>query len=172
MPKAFTEEIIKELGKHSKSPIIFSLSNPTSKAECSAQEAYEWTEGRAIFASGSPFAPVTIGDKTYIPGQGNNMYIFPGLGFGSFLAESTKVSDAMIIAATMTLAEFVTEEDLARGQIYPKLNRIREISSRIAVRVIETAYEEGFARLSPRPTDLLAYVKSNMYQPVYTSLLE
>lgn len=168
MPKAFTQEIITELEKHSKSPIVFSLSNPTSKAECSAQEAYEWTEGRAIFASGSPFAPVTLGDKTYIPGQGNNMYIFPGLGFGSFLAKSTKVSDAMIIAATMTLADFVTEEELARGQIYPKLNRIREISSQIAQKVIETAYDEGLAQLTPRPTDLLAYIKSNMYQPDYS----
>jgi len=168
MPKAFTEEIVQEFAKHSKRPIIFSLSNPTSKAECSAEEAYKWTDGRAIFASGSPFAPVTLGDKTYVPGQGNNMYIFPGLGFGSFLVQSKGVSDNMITSAAIALANSVTEEELSRGQIYPKLSKIRnEISPIIAVEVIKTAYDEGLAQLDPRPEDLLQFVKENMYQPEY-----
>jgi len=168
MPKTFTEEIVRELGKHSEKPIIFSLSNPTSKAECSAEEAYKWTDGRCIFASGSPFAPVTIGDKTYTPGQGNNMYIFPGLGFGSFLVQSKGVSDTMITAAAVALANSVSEEELKRGQIYPKLSKIRnEISPIIAVEVIKTAYSEGLAQLHPRPEDLLQFVKEHMYQPEY-----
>eukprot|EP01114_Cavostelium_apophysatum_P013495 TRINITY_DN3281_c0_g1_i2.p1 TRINITY_DN3281_c0_g1~~TRINITY_DN3281_c0_g1_i2.p1 ORF type:complete len:559 (-),score=151.85 TRINITY_DN3281_c0_g1_i2:33-1709(-) len=168
MPQSFTEEIIKELASHSKVPVIFSLSNPTSKAECSAEQAFTWTEGRCIFASGSPFAPTTLNGKTYYAGQGNNMYIFPGLGFGSFLARSKKVSDRMIIAATTTLSDFVTEEELARGQIYPRLNKIREISAIIAAKVIEVAFEEGHAQLTPKPNDLLSFVRQNMFDPVYS----
>lgn len=170
-PRAFSEEILTELAKHSDRPIIFSLSNPTSKSECTAEQAYTWTDGRCIFASGSPFDPVDYKGKTFYPGQGNNMYIFPGLGFGAALARATKVSDSMIITAAVTLAEYVTEKEIARGQIYPALQQIRDISAKIAVNVIETAYSEGLATLDPKPSDLLGYVKDNMYQPEYVDVL-
>jgi len=164
--QSFDEPMIKELCKHCAKPIIFALSNPTSKAECSAQQAYQWSEGTCIFASGSPFDPVEYKGKRYVPGQGNNMYIFPGLGFGASLCKAKNVSDAMIISAAITLAHYVSESEIQQGQIYPKLDKIRDISAKIATAVIETAYKEGIAQL-PKPESILQFVKNSMYQPEY-----
>jgi malate dehydrogenase (oxaloacetate-decarboxylating)(NADP+) len=165
-PATFTKEIVEEMGRHNPRPIIFALSNPTSKAECTAEQAYTWSEGRAIFATGSPFAPVVINGRTHVPGQGNNVYIFPGVGLGALTCEATEVTDAMFLAAAQTLAGLVQPEDLAQGRVYPPLTKIREVSLKIATAVAECAYAAGLAR-APRPDDLEADVRDRMFQPVY-----
>ena len=167
---AFTRPIVEAVGRLNQRPIIFALSNPTSKAECTAENAYAWTNGRAVFASGSPFAPVTISGKTYVPGQGNNVYIFPGIGLGALACGVRQVTDSMFLAAARTVAALVEEGDLAQGRVFPSLTRIREVSTRIAVAVGEIAYKEGLTSL-PRPTDLAAYVKERMFVPEYQAFV-
>eukprot|EP01132_Coremiostelium_polycephalum_P000887 gene887-1110_t len=164
--QSFTEEIISEMSKHCEKPIIFSLSNPTSNAECTAEQAYQWSEGRCIFASGSPFAPVEYKGHKFVPGQGNNMYIFPGLGLGASICQAKHVTEGMIITAAKTLAYYVDQADVITGKIYPGLTHIRDISTRIAVKVIEKAFEEGMATIE-KPADIEALVKANQYVPSY-----
>ena len=166
MPSTFTEPVVKAMGRLNTSPVIFALSNPTSQAECTAEQAYTWTEGRAIFASGSPFPPFTLNGKTHVSGQGNNCYIFPGVGLGVIASESTRVTDEMFSVAAKTLASLVTEEDLASGSVYPDLQRIREVSAKIAVAVAEVVYSRKLTSM-PHPKDLAAYVLAQMYQPEY-----
>lgn len=166
MPQTFTEPIVRAMAKHNRRPAIFALSNPTSKAECTAEQAYGWTDGRAIFASGSPFAPVTLNGVTHVPGQGNNSYIFPGVGLGVIASQSSRVTDEMFFIAARTLASLVTEADLAIGRIYPDLKRIREVSAAIAVKVAEVAYARGLAT-APKPAGLEALVRQHMYHPKY-----
>jgi malate dehydrogenase (oxaloacetate-decarboxylating)(NADP+) len=149
-----------------KLPIVFALSNPTSKAECSAEEAYQHTGGRVLFACGSPYDPVTLDGMTYVPRQGNNSYIFPGVGLGAIASGTRLVTDEMFMAAAHTLANLVSEEDLKQGSLYPALPRIREVSAHIAAAVAEIAYNRGFAT-GQAPEDLLAYVQSQMYDPHY-----
>ncbi|HEY5282632.1 MAG TPA: NAD-dependent malic enzyme [Polyangia bacterium] len=167
---AFTRPIIETMARLNQRPIIFALSNPTSKAECTAENAYAWTGGRAVFASGSPFAPVTISGKTYVPGQGNNVYIFPGIGLGALAFGVRQVTDSMFLAAARMVAGLVEDGDLAQGRVFPSLTRIREVSTRIAVAVGEIAYKEGLTSL-PRPTDLAAYVKERMFVPEYEAFV-
>jgi malate dehydrogenase (oxaloacetate-decarboxylating)(NADP+) len=163
----FTRETVEAMSRINPRPIVFSLSNPTSKTECTAEEAYGWSGGRAVFASGSPFPPVRFGGQIFVPGQGNNAYIFPGVGLGVTAVRSRRVTDAMFFAAAKALAGLVTDADLATGCIFPPLTRIREISAAIAVTVAEVAYEQGLAG-EPRPDDLMAHVRSLMYEPDYT----
>ena len=163
---AFTEEVVKEMLNYSEQPIIFALSNPTSKSECSAEQAYSWTDGKAIFASGSPFDPVRMKGKIYVSGQGNNMFIFPGVGLGASLCQATKVTDAMFYAAAKTLAEMVTDEELALGTVYPDLRKIRKISATIAAGICEMAFENGLARIE-RPENIAAFIEKRMFQPEY-----
>ncbi len=165
-PATFTREIVTRMAQLNARPIIFALSNPTSKAECTAEQAYAWSEGRAIFASGSPFAPVTLGQRTFVPGQGNNIYIFPGVGLGVLACEAREVTDAMFLAAARTLARLVSPEDLAIGRVYPSLERIREVSLEIATAVATEAHDSGLAR-RPRPLDLAADIRSRMFEPNY-----
>ena len=164
--RAFNRAIVARMAALNQRPIIFALSNPTSKAECTAEEAYQWTGGRAIFASGSPFPPVTLGDRTYVPGQGNNVYIFPGVGLGALACEAVQITDRMFLNAARTLAAQVTEEDLALGRIFPALSRIRDVSLKIAVAVAEEAHRAGLAR-RPRPADLEADMRARIFEPVY-----
>ena len=162
----FTREALRTMAEINKQPIIFALSNPTSKAECSAEEAYRHTDGRALFACGSPYDPVTINGKTFVPRQGNNSYIFPGVGLGAIASATKLVTDEMFMAAAHTLAEMVSNEDLKQGSLYPALPRIREVSARIATAVAAVAYQRGLAT-GPTPNDLRALVQSQMYDPRY-----
>jgi malate dehydrogenase (oxaloacetate-decarboxylating)(NADP+) len=166
MAGAFVEPAVKAMARLNPRPIVFALSNPTSKAECTAEQAYIWTEGRAIYASGSPFAPVTLNGLTHVPGQGNNAYIFPGVGLGITVSQSTRVTNGMFLAAAKTLAGLVTPADLAVGRVFPELGRIREVSAAIALAVAENAFDRGLTR-QIRPDNLASFIKSQMYQPDY-----
>ncbi|OGP78453.1 MAG: NAD-dependent malic enzyme [Deltaproteobacteria bacterium RBG_16_64_85] len=166
MPRTFTKPVIEAMARLNRRPIIFALSNPTSKSECTAEEAYACSGGRAIFASGSPFPPVTYGGKIFVPGQGNNAYIFPGVGLGVIASEAARVTDEMFFVAAKTLADLVTEDDLSQGRIYPSLKRIREVSAAIATDVANLAFQRGLTTIS-RPANLAAHVKAQMYEPTY-----
>lgn len=165
-PGRFDRAVLEAMAEINKQPIVFALSNPTSKAECTAREAYQWTGGRAIYASGSPFDPVTIEGRTYRPGQGNNAYIFPGVGLAVVACGLKRVTEEMFAAAAHALAERVDEANLAEGLVYPPLSSIRAVSAHIAAAVAEVAYKRGLARLA-RPADLAAHLKAAMYDPVY-----
>ncbi len=163
---SFTRPILERMAVLNSKPIIFALSNPTSQAECTAEEAYSATGGRAIFASGSPSASLVLNGRTFVPGQGNNVYIFPGVGLGVLVSESREVTDAMFLTAARTLAGLVSDEDLALGRVYPALAKIREVSVAIATAVATEAHRAGLAR-QVRPADIEADVRARMFQPVY-----
>jgi malate dehydrogenase (oxaloacetate-decarboxylating)(NADP+) len=166
VPKLFNREVIEAMAKINKRPIIFPYSNPTSRSECTAEEAYKWSEGRAVFASGSPFAPVQLNGKTFIPGQGNNVYIFPAMGMAVFATEATRVTEEMFIVAAQAVAEQVTEENLAMGLIYPPQSRILEASLHVAERIAAYIFDQGLTRV-PRPADVGALIRARAYRPVY-----
>ncbi len=165
-PQTFTKPVIEAMTKFNEWPIIFALSNPTSKSECTAEQAYKWSKGRAIFASGSPYPPFEYEGKTYLPGQGNNAYIFPGVGLGVIASGASRVTEEMFFAAAKALACEVSDPDLEAGCIYPPLSRIRATSASIATAVAEVAYHRDLATKS-RPQDLRSFIESQMYQPDY-----
>ncbi|CAI9767167.1 unnamed protein product [Fraxinus pennsylvanica] len=165
--RTFTKEIIESMSSFNEKPIILALSNPTSQSECTAEEAYKWSEGRCIFASGSPFAPVEYDGKVYPSGQANNAYIFPGFGLGLIISGAIRVHDDMLLAASEALAEQVSQENLENGLIYPPFSNIRKISAQIAARVAEKAYKLGLATRLPQPENLVRYAESCMYSPNY-----
>jgi malate dehydrogenase (oxaloacetate-decarboxylating)(NADP+) len=165
-PGSFTEEVVRLMGKLNERPIIFALSNPTANTECTAEQAYSWTDGRAIFASGSPFAPVQIGDNTLYPSQCNNVYVFPGVGLGALSCEATEITDGMLLAAAHALADMMDTDARNAGALYPKLTDVRAISVAVARAVFETAVEEGVAKV-PVPEDIEAVIVERMYQPAY-----
>jgi malate dehydrogenase (oxaloacetate-decarboxylating)(NADP+) len=167
-PNTFTGEILETVAQYNEHPIVFALSNPTSKAECTAEEAYRCTAGRAVYASGSPFDPVELDGKRFVPGQGNNAYIFPGVGLGVVASEASRVTDEMFFAAAKALADQISESDLALGSVYPPLSRIREVSKIIAAAVADVAYKRGLAA-NAKPDDLVSYIASHMYEPEYRS---
>lgn len=165
-PGTFTREVVEHMTKLNDRPVIFALSNPTSRAECTAEQAYEWSEGRVVFASGSPFDPVAYGDKVHRPAQGNNAYIFPGIGLGVTIAGARRISEEMFLAAAEALAGEVTDDDISQGAIYPRLSCIRDVSAEIALKVAEKAHEQGLAD----NTDAAEYrtaISQYMYDPKY-----
>ncbi|KAL8120060.1 hypothetical protein AgCh_017261 [Apium graveolens] len=167
--KTFTKEVIEAMASLNKKPLIMALSNPTTQSECTAEEAYYWTEGRAIFASGSPFNPVEYKGKVFFPGQANNAYVFPGFGLGLVMSGSIRVHKEMLLAASEALAGEVTEEDCQKGMIYPPIPNIRKISAHVAASVAAKAYEIGVATRLPRPENLVKFAESCMYNPSYRS---
>jgi malate dehydrogenase (oxaloacetate-decarboxylating)(NADP+) len=162
----FTKAVIGSMARINRRPIVFALSNPTSKSECTAAQAYAWSAGRALFACGSPFDAVTFKGKTYVPRQSNNSYIFPGVGLGVITSGARRVTDEMFLAAARALARQTAKADLAQGSLYPPLARIRDVSAHIAAAVADVAYRR---RLTPgrRPPSLLAHIRAQMYEPRY-----
>jgi len=167
---AFDQRVIEAMARVNERPMIFPYSNPTSRSECTAEQAYAWSGGRAVFASGSPFPPVRFGDKTFVPGQGNNVYIFPAIGMAVYATGARRVTDEMFIAAARGVAEQVTPADIAVGLIYPPVSAILATELHAAARVAEVAFARGLASVE-RAKDLERYIASRAYVPSYRSLL-
>jgi malate dehydrogenase (oxaloacetate-decarboxylating)(NADP+) len=165
-PQTFTQPVIEAMTVLNDRPIILALSNPTSRAECTAEQAYRWSNGRAIFASGSPFPPVDHEGTRLVPGQANNAFVFPGVALGVIASGAQRVTDAMFFIAARTLAAAVSDADLAQGSIFPGLDRVRDISISIATAVADVAFESGLTTES-KPHDVRALVESRMYVPAY-----
>ncbi|MFO0997424.1 MAG: NAD-dependent malic enzyme [Alphaproteobacteria bacterium] len=162
--KAFNQKVIEAMARLNERPIIFPFSNPTARSECSAEEAYRWSKGKAVFAAGSPFAPVTFEGKTFQPGQGNNVYIFPAMGMAVYATEAKRVTEAMFMAAARAVAASVSSADIEGGRVYPPQARIRETCAEVAARIAEVIFKQGHAGVA-RPADLRAFIKEKAYKP-------
>tara|TARA_B100001250_G_scaffold96518_1_gene80770 strand:- start:1211 stop:2860 length:1650 start_codon:yes stop_codon:yes gene_type:complete len=163
---AFSKNVLGLMKDINDYPLVFALSNPTSSSECTATDAYKWTMGKCLFASGSPFDSVEIEGETFIPGQGNNAYIFPGVGLGIILSQAEVISDDLFLAAAETLSDLVSDEELSSGQLYPSLKDIRKVSKAIAITVAKKAFSEGLTNMSI-PQDIERSLDRIIYDPVY-----
>jgi len=167
---AFDQRVIEAMARVNERPMIFAYSNPTSRSECTAEQAYTWSAGRAVFAGGSPFPPVRYGDRTFVPGQGNNVYVFPAIGMAVYATGARRVTDEMFIAAAGAVAEQVTPSDIVVGLVYPPVSGILETELRVAARVAEVIFEAGLSRIE-RPSDILAFIRGKAYAPRYQTLV-
>uniref|UniRef100_A0A7S1SX40 Malic enzyme n=1 Tax=Tetraselmis chuii TaxID=63592 RepID=A0A7S1SX40_9CHLO len=168
---SFFQEHVEEVCRHHDHPLIFPLSNPTSKAEITAEQAYTWSDGKCIFAAGSPFDPVQYKGRTYVPGQGNNVFVFPGLGFGAVSVRARYVPDEFLVQSALAVAEFVTVEEAAAGRVYPDLGALREVSLAVATRVAECAFDMGIAQIE-RPDDIRQFLADRMWTPSAATTLQ
>jgi malate dehydrogenase (oxaloacetate-decarboxylating)(NADP+) len=166
VPKLFTQAVIEAMSVANDRPIIFPYSNPTSRSECTAEEAYRWSKGKAVFASGSPFPPVHLDGKTFVPGQGNNVYIFPAMGMAVYATKANRVTEAMFIVAAKAVAEQVGDDSLASGLIYPPQSRIRAASLHVAVKIAEYVFAQGLARVD-RPDNIEEHIRALAYRAEY-----
>jgi malate dehydrogenase (oxaloacetate-decarboxylating)(NADP+) len=169
----FTEAVVREMAKHTERPIIFPMSNPTSKCEATAADVIKWTDGRALFASGSPFHPTEYKGKTYVFSQANNFYVFPAFGLASIVCEPRRITEEMFTVAAHCLASLVTPEEKAEGRVYPKIDRFREVACEIAAAICEHAWDRGYAMAPRVPSNvLLAHIKEHQYVPTYTPYVQ
>jgi malate dehydrogenase (oxaloacetate-decarboxylating)(NADP+) len=166
----FTKPVIEAMSRLNDRPIVFAMSNPTEHAECTAQQAYEWSEGKALYAAGVQFPPVTYGGRRFLPGQANNFYIFPAVGMAIYATQPKRVTDEMFIEAARALADQVTQQDLDQGQLFPPQSNILEIEIEVAARVAKVVFDAGLARVE-RPADLVAFIRSHVYEPKYQPLV-
>uniref|UniRef100_A0A7S2UW90 Malic enzyme n=1 Tax=Fibrocapsa japonica TaxID=94617 RepID=A0A7S2UW90_9STRA len=168
IPQSFTQEVVERMSYINQKPIIFALSNPTSKAECTAEQVYQWSNGSAVYASGSPFDPVTLPDgRTFVPGQGNNAYVFPGIGLGVTVAKATRLRVEDMYAAALALAQTVPEKRLKAGCVYPHLNSIRQVSVEVAAAVASHCIKRGDTLLEEKPSDIKELCRQSQYMPEY-----
>jgi len=167
---AFTQEVVESMSRINERPVILALSNPTEHAECTAEQAYTWSKGKAIYAAGVQFAPVNYNGQTYLPGQANNFYIFPAVSMAIFATQATRVSDEMFIVAAQAVADQVPPELLKQGLLYPLQSNILDVEIRTAARVAELVFESGLARVGP-PADMMAFIRQHVYKPEYKKLV-
>jgi malate dehydrogenase (oxaloacetate-decarboxylating) len=171
-PGTFTETMVRAMCVNVERPVVFPLSNPTSSCEATPTQLLAWSHGRAIVAAGSPFAPVRVGDRDVAIGQGNNAFIFPGLGFGAILSEASEITDGMVLAASYALADYVREKHIEQGLIYPPVEEMREVSVSVATRVIQQAFDDGVSRTKKATRDRAeAYVRAKFWRPKYLPLV-
>lgn len=166
---AFTQSVVEAMCAHNERPVILALSNPTDHAECTAEQAYAWSKGKAIYAAGVQFDPVVLNGVTYLPGQANNFYIFPAVGMAIFATQASRVTDQMFIEAASAVADQVTPELLKQGLLYPKQDNILETEIKTAARVAKLVFDSGLARVE-RPKDYEAFIRQHVYKPEYPSL--
>ena len=164
-PGTFTQEVIELMTRINERPVIFALSNPTSKAECTAEQAYSWSDGKVIFSSGSPFGKVVYKGKEYRPGQGNNAYVFPGIGLGAIVSNAATIPDDLFLVASQTLAKLVSDQNIQYGSLYPRLTEIRNVSLNIATAVADKVYELGISKNEKKHKNLKQLITDYMYDP-------
>jgi malate dehydrogenase (oxaloacetate-decarboxylating)(NADP+) len=167
---AFTQKVVEAMSRINERPVILALSNPTEHAECTAEHAYTWSKGKAIYAAGVQFAPVHYSGRTFLPGQANNFYIFPAVGMAIFATEAKRVSDAMFIEAAQAVADQVPADLLEQGLLYPLQSNILEVEIQTAARVAKLVFDSGLARVG-RPADMAAFIRQHVYKPEYKTLV-
>jgi malate dehydrogenase (oxaloacetate-decarboxylating)(NADP+) len=163
---AFTQKVVETMSRINERPVILALSNPTEHAECTAEQAYTWSKGKAIYAAGVQFAPVHYNGQTFLPGQANNFYIFPAVGMAIFATQAKRVSDEMFIEAAQAVADQVPAELLKQGLLYPLQANILEVEIRTAARVAKLVFDSGLARVE-RPADMATFIRQHVYEPEY-----
>jgi malate dehydrogenase (oxaloacetate-decarboxylating)(NADP+) len=164
---AFTQKVIESMSRINERPVILALSNPTEKAECTPEQAYTWSKGKAIYAAGVQFPPVHLNGQTFVPGQANNFYIFPAIGMAVFATQASRVTDQMFIEAAGAVADQVPSELLNQGLLYPLQSNILETEIQTAARVAKLVFDSGLARIK-RPADMVAFIREHVYKPEYT----
>jgi malate dehydrogenase (oxaloacetate-decarboxylating)(NADP+) len=163
---AFNQHVVETMSKLNDRPIIFALSNPTDKAECTAEQAYTWSKGKALYAAGVQFPDVKLGEQTFHPGQANNFYIFPAVGLAVYATRPKRITDEVFIVAAQASADQVSQEQRSHGMLFPSQADILEVEAAIAIRVAEFMFDKGLATVK-RPADIRHWVEQQLYKPQY-----